>query len=226
MIHFIFTSVDSILFLENGFKMMSFDASDKMLKYALKTRWERRKEQAFDKWGRNLSCGFQYCYLVMLTLDKRGFWFTKVDCYNQMQTVLCTGVTCIENGLVCASSVISNIVISLFALLVIEEANWLDLAENHGSAKFPEGGFDAVICLGNSFAHLPDLSGDQENHRIAIRNFHEVLKPGGFLFIDHRNYDAILDSGKAPHRNVYYNVSSYFHPVVTFKTVHIWGLTN
>ena len=58
MIHFIFSSVDSILFLENGFKMMSFDASDKMLKYALKTRWERRKEEAFDKWGRNLSWGF------------------------------------------------------------------------------------------------------------------------------------------------------------------------
>ena len=93
---------------------------------------------------------------------------------------------------------------------MIEEANWLDLAENHGNASFPEGGFDAVICLGNSFAHLPDVTGDQENHRIAIRNFHEVLKPGGFLFIDHRNYDAILDSGKAPRRNVYYNVRSKF----------------
>lgn len=93
-------------------------------------------------------------------------------------------------------------------LLVIEEANWLDLADNHGNVEFPEGGFDAVICLGNSFAHLPDLTGDQENHRIAIRNFHKVLKPGGLLFIDHRNYDAILDSGKAPHRNVYYNVRS------------------
>jgi glycine N-methyltransferase len=36
------------------------------------------------------------------------------------------------------------------------------------------------------------------------------LKPGGFLFIDHRNYDSILDCGKAPHRNVYYNVRSKF----------------
>lgn len=89
---------------------------------------------------------------------------------------------------------------------MIEEGNWLDLAENHGNVEFPEGGFDCVICLGNSFAHLPDLTGDQENHRIAIRNFHEVLKPGGLLIIDHRNYDAILDSGKAPRRNVYYNV--------------------
>jgi glycine N-methyltransferase len=53
MIHLLFSSVDSILFLENGFKLMSFDASDKMLKYALKTRWERRKEAAFDNWGKD-----------------------------------------------------------------------------------------------------------------------------------------------------------------------------
>lgn len=39
------------MLLEEGFKMVSVDASDKMLKYALKSRWERRKEAAFDQWG-------------------------------------------------------------------------------------------------------------------------------------------------------------------------------
>lgn len=39
------------MLLEEGFKVTSIDASDKMLKYALKTRWERRKEEAFDQWG-------------------------------------------------------------------------------------------------------------------------------------------------------------------------------
>lgn len=48
---FPFFSVDSVLLLEEGFSVASCDASDKMLKYALKTRWERRKEEAFDKWG-------------------------------------------------------------------------------------------------------------------------------------------------------------------------------
>lgn len=51
---FIFSSdyrIDSILLLEEGFKVMSIDASDKMLKYALKQRWNRRKEPAFDQWG-------------------------------------------------------------------------------------------------------------------------------------------------------------------------------
>jgi glycine N-methyltransferase len=39
------------MLLEEGFEVFSIDASDKMLKYALKTRWNRRKEPAFDKWG-------------------------------------------------------------------------------------------------------------------------------------------------------------------------------
>lgn len=39
------------MLLEEGFKMVSVDASDKMLKYALKSRWERRKEATFDQWG-------------------------------------------------------------------------------------------------------------------------------------------------------------------------------
>lgn len=43
--------IDSIMLLEEGFQVTSIDASDKMLKYALKKRWDRRKEDAFDKWG-------------------------------------------------------------------------------------------------------------------------------------------------------------------------------
>lgn len=39
------------MLVEEGFEVVSVDASDKMLKYALKSRWERRKETAFDRWG-------------------------------------------------------------------------------------------------------------------------------------------------------------------------------
>lgn len=41
------------MLLEEGFEVVSVDASDKMLKYALKERWNRRKEAAFDNWGMN-----------------------------------------------------------------------------------------------------------------------------------------------------------------------------
>lgn len=43
--------------------------------------------------------------------------------------------------------------------LVIEEANWMTLDKD--VPRPPEGGFDAVICLGNSFAHLPDCKGER-----------------------------------------------------------------
>ncbi|XP_067131365.1 glycine N-methyltransferase [Centruroides vittatus] len=129
------TGIDSIMLLEAGFKMTSVDASDKMLKYALKKRWIRRKEPAFDDW-------------------------------------------------------------------VIEEANWLTLPDD---ILKPGKGFDAVICLGNSFAHLQDFEGNQSKQKKAIENFYEMIKPGGYLLIDHRNYDATLDSGQTPSKNIYYN---------------------
>ena len=42
--------------------------------------------------------------------------------------------------------------------------------------------------------------------RLALKNFAKMVKPGGILLIDHRNYDSILDKGRAPTRNIYYNV--------------------
>ena len=70
----------------------------------------------------------------------------------------------------------------------------------------PNDGFDAIICMGNSFAHLPDFDGDQSSHSLAIQNFYDCLKPGGVLVIDHRNYDHICAGGKAPMKNIYYQV--------------------
>ncbi|XP_006202055.1 glycine N-methyltransferase isoform X1 [Vicugna pacos] len=130
------TGVDSIMLVEEGFNVTSVDASDKMLKYALKERWNRRHEPSFDKW-------------------------------------------------------------------VIEEANWLTLEKD--VPQPPEGGFDAVICLGNSFAHLPDCKGDQSEHRLALKNIASMVRSGGVLVIDHRNYDHILSTGCAPPgKNIYY----------------------
>ncbi|KAK7904860.1 hypothetical protein WMY93_017467 [Mugilogobius chulae] len=85
---------------------------------------------------------------------------------------------------------------------VIEEANWLTLPED---VQKPGDGFDAVICLGNSFAHLPDFKGDQSDHKLALLNIASMVRPGGVLIIDHRNYDYILETGKAPQgKNIYY----------------------
>jgi len=132
------TGVDSVMLLEEGFDVTSSDASDKMLKTAYKTRWERRKEPRFESWE-------------------------------------------------------------------IEEANWLTLPED--IPKVPSGGFDAVVCMGNSFAHLPDFHGDQRDQKRSIDNMANMVKPGGLFIIDHRNYDYILENGHAPQKNIYYNSS-------------------
>ncbi|CAH0561165.1 unnamed protein product [Brassicogethes aeneus] len=130
------TGIDSVMLLEEGFEVVSVDASDKMLKYALKARWNRRKEASFDKW-------------------------------------------------------------------IIEEANWLTLYDE--IEQIVGDGFDAVICLGNSFAHLLDRFGDQREILKALRNFEKCVKPGGLLLIDHRNYDDIIESGKTASKCIYYN---------------------
>ena len=77
----------------------------------------------------------------------------------------------------------------------IELTNWLTVDQD---IDVPDGGFDALICLGNSFAHLPDFDRLQSSHKKAMKNFANLLKPGGFMIIDHRNYDAILDTGRSP----------------------------
>jgi glycine N-methyltransferase len=130
------TGIDSVMLLEEGFEVVSVDASDKMLKYALKARWNRRDEPAFYNW-------------------------------------------------------------------VIEEANWLTLFND--IEHLVGNGFDAVICLGNSFAHLLDSFGDQREQKQAIENFEKCVKPGGLLLIDHRNYDHIINAGSTPSKCIYYN---------------------
>lgn len=149
------TGVDSIMLVEEGFEVVSCDASDKMLKYALKERWERRKDSRFDNW-------------------------------------------------------------------VIEEANWLTLYDD--IKDHVHGGFDAVICLGNSFAHMPDNYGDQREQKQAIRNFEKCLKPGGILCIDHRNYDSICSGGSAPSKSIYYN-SSHMTDIKT-SVLYVGGKPN
>ena len=81
------------------------------------------------------------------------------------------------------------------------------LPKRGNSSTFDHPSFDAVICLGNSFAHLQDVDGRTANQRRAVSNFLQLVRPGGILVIDHRNYDEIIKSGAVPAKNVYYNVS-------------------
>lgn len=95
---------------------------------------------------------------------------------------------------------------------VIEEANWLTLYDD--IQHVIGDGFDAVICMGNSFAHMLDTIGDQREQQLALNNFERCVKPGGLLLIDHRNYDNIMESGQTPSKSIYYNVSLTQHSML------------
>lgn len=56
-----------------------------------------------------------------------------------------------------------SIQLIVIAFLVIEEANWLTLYDN--IEPLIGNGFDAVICLGNSFPHMLDPYGDQRDQK-------------------------------------------------------------
>lgn len=73
--------------------------------------------------------------------------------------------------------------------------DWLALAKSFGSNRF-----DALVCLGNAFTHLFE----HEARRDALENMYEVLKPGGIIIMDHRNYDAILEQGYSSKHRFYY----------------------
>lgn len=60
--------------------------------------------------------------------------------------------------------------------------------------------FDAVICIGNSFTHLFS----EHDRRKTLAEFYSVLKHDGVLFLDHRNYDGILDEGFSSKHSFYY----------------------
>ncbi len=62
------------------------------------------------------------------------------------------------------------------------------------------GVYDAVICLGNSFTHLFS----ERDRRKALAEFYAVLRHDGFLLLDQRNYDAILDHGYSSDHLYYY----------------------
>lgn len=62
-------------------------------------------------------------------------------------------------------------------------------------------------CFGDTIVSSP---GDQSDHKLALRNIASMVRPGGVLVIDHRNYDHILATGCAPPgKNIYYQVGGW-----------------
>ena len=90
--------------------------------------------------------------------------------------------------------------------------DWLDLKS--AEVDHPAVGYDAIVCIGNSFCTLPDFEGGNKTLIKALQNFKDLLKKGGMLIIDHRNYDYTLVHKTFPpnsHGSIYYNSDRVFN---------------
>lgn len=79
--------VDSMMLVEEGFKVVSTDASDKMLKYALRERWSRRKEPAFDQWSAYLRSKFASLIIIKIFVGttESKWWDYSQKCRRGLQ---------------------------------------------------------------------------------------------------------------------------------------------
>jgi SAM-dependent methyltransferase len=60
------------------------------------------------------------------------------------------------------------------------------------SAAAVKGPFDAVLCLGNSLPHVLT----RKELRVTLDDWASVLRRGGLLFVQTRNFDRVLASGE------------------------------
>lgn len=72
--------------------------------------------------------------------------------------------------------------------------DWRDLCPGQ------QGRFDAVLCLGNSLCHMFTRAQRIE----VLKRFRSLLKPGGQLLIDQRNFLAILAGHFSPSGRYHY----------------------
>ncbi len=77
------------------------------------------------------------------------------------------------------------------------DVQWMVAGFGELSARFHQP-FDAVSCLGNSLPHLLDEAALEG----ALADFARLLRPGGLLVVQNRNYDAVL---AGPGRSVHLN---------------------
>lgn len=79
----------------------------------------------------------------------------------------------------------------------------------HLSDIYQEGSFDSIICLGNSLTCVMD----RQDQVVALQQFHRIVRPGGVLIIDERNYQKVLDNREAA-------LSGELHPLNPGKLLY------
>lgn len=98
--------------------------------------------------------------------------------------------------------------------VVIHKANWLDLPEAEPKYK---GLFDFAFLTGNSLTYIGGGTRGytKKAQQSVVGKFAQLIKKGGYLFIDSRNYDYIRSLMNLPKEKILENFSFdytiYYH---------------
>lgn len=90
--------IDSVMLVEEGFQVVSVDASDKMLKYALKERLNRcSKSPNFDNWSNISSLCIFHMQQYISIKQRDGEREREMKCsypfgFNYIVVFLCTAI--------------------------------------------------------------------------------------------------------------------------------------
>jgi len=98
--------------------------------------------------------------------------------------------------------------------VLIHKTNWLDLPEANPSYKHL---FDFGFLTGNSLTYIGGGSREytKKAQQSVVSKFAQLIKKGGYLFIDSRNYDYIKSLMNLPKEKIFENFtfdySVYYH---------------
>jgi len=98
--------------------------------------------------------------------------------------------------------------------VIIHKANWLDLPKAEPPYTHV---FDFGFLTGNSLTYIGGGTREytKKAQQIVVKKFAQLLKKGGYLFIDHRNYDYIKSLMNLPKDKIFenfkFNYSVYYH---------------
>lgn len=98
--------------------------------------------------------------------------------------------------------------------VTIHKANWLDLPKAEPPYTHV---FDFGYLTGNSLTYIGGGTREytKRAQQIVVNKFAQLLKKGGYLFIDHRNYDYIKSLMNLPTEKIFdnftFDYSVYYH---------------
>lgn len=105
----------------------------------------------------------------------------------------CDSIYLLKEGFDVTSNEIDNVFLNKARQNALSEEIELNLTYldwRNLDKELQEGSFDAVICLGNSLTYLFK----EKDQLQALEQFKKILRKGGVLIVDGRNYQYILDN--------------------------------